>query len=425
MFIKTADVKRFAGREVKLRGWVYRKRESKKTVFIVLRDASGTVQCVAKAGGKAFKEAQIVTVESSVELSGRVRKDSRAPTGFEIDIDSFRIVGLAETFPITKDQSTEFLLDVRHLWIRSRRLTNIFKVRSEVFGLIDQFFRENGFFEIQSPSLTGSACEGGSTMFEVKYFNQKAYLTQSWQLYAEAMIASLEKIYCIAPSFRAEKSRTRRHLAEYWHAEAEAAWMEHKGNLKLQNELINFVLKGVVKNRSEELELIGRDPKELKRMAGEFKVITYLDALKILEKDGMKMKWGDDFGVPQEKQLTEHFKKPFFVVEYPKGAKAFYMKENPKDTKTVLCDDLLAPEGYGEIIGGSERETDNKKLIQMIKATGGNPKDYEWYLDIRKYGSVPHSGFGLGVERLIMWICRLEHIRDAIAFPRVINRIYP
>lgn len=425
MFIKISDVSKFTDKNVKLRGWVYRKRESKRMVFIILRDSSGIVQCVVKDNINDFVEAKKVTIESSVELHGFVRKDERAPTGFEIDVKGFKIIGLAEVFPITKDQSTEFLLDVRHLWLRSRKLTNVFKIRSEVFGLIHQFFRKRGFFEIQSPSLTSSACEGGSTLFEVKYFNQKAYLTQSWQLYAEAMISSLERIYCIAPSFRAEKSRTRRHLAEYWHAEAEVAWMKHKENIKLQNDLINFILKGVIKKRSEELEFLGRDPKQLKKMIGRFNIIKYSEALDILKKDGFKVKWGDDFGIPHEKQLTKHFDKPFFIVEYPKGTKAFYMKENPKDPETVLCDDLLAPEGYGEIIGGSERETDNKKLIKMIKMSGSNPKDYEWYLDTRRYGSVPHSGFGLGVERLIMWICKLDHIRDAIPFPRVINRIYP
>ena len=425
MFNKIAEAKDFVGKEINLRGWIYRTRSSNKFAFLVLRDSSGIIQCVLKSEHPDFEEASKLLIESSVEVSGKVKKDERATGGFELEIIKFKTVGTADVFPISQDKSTEFLLDIRHLWIRSRQLTNIFKVRSEVFGAIQEFYRQKGFFEIQSPSLTGSACEGGSTLFEVKYFDQKAYLTQSWQLYAEALIFSLEKIFCIAPSFRAEKSRTRRHLAEYWHAEAEAAWFTHEDNLKLQEDLITHVIKRVASKCSEELKELGRDPQELLVMVGPYQRITYKEALEIINKDGIKMKWGDDFGADEERQLTSHFKKPFFITEFPAETKAFYMKSNPKDPKTVLNADLLAPEGYGEIIGGSERETDNKILIEKIKKSGGKVKDYEWYLDLRKFGSVPHSGFGLGVERLVMWLCKLDHIRDTIAFPRVLNRIYP
>ncbi len=423
--MKISEIPKYVGKDVDLRGWVYRKRESKSIVFIVLRDSSGIVQCVIKDDNKDFPEAQKATIESSVMLSGTVNKDERAPGGYEIKIKKFKIVGLADVFPITKDQSTEFLLDVRHLWIRSRKLTNIFKIRSETFAAVHEYFRKNGFYEIQSPSITGVACEGGSTLFPIKYFGKKAYLTQSWQLYAEAMIFSLEKIYCIAPSFRAEKSRTRRHLAEYWHAEMEAAWVDHEENMRIQEELITHIINRVVKNCSEELEFLGRDPKELKKMVMPFPRVKYKKAVEMLQNVGMKVEYGDDFGAKEERELTKKFKKPFFVVEYPKGTKAFYMKENPKDPATVLCDDLLAPEGYGEIIGGSERETDIEKLKEMLRLKGEKVKNYEWYLDTRRYGSVPHSGFGMGMERVIMWICKLDHIRDAIPFPRTINRLYP
>ena len=424
MFIPIEQVREHEGERVQLRGWAWRQREGKGTVFIVLRDVTGVVQCVVKEE-KLLPVAQQVQVEASLELSGTVRKDTRAPGGFEIQVTELRIVGPSDKFPITEYQSTEHLLDVRHLWIRSRRQTAIFKVRSEVTGAIHEYFRGKGFFEIQSPSLTGSACEGGSTLFAVKYFDQKAYLTQSWQLYAEALIASLEKIYCIAPSFRAEKSRTRRHLTEYWHAEAEAAWLDHEGNLALAEGLVRFVVQAVLKKRAPELQELGRDTSKLSAVAKPFPRIAYAEALRLLAKDGVKLKWGEDLGADEERQLTTHFETPFFVTNYPKGIKAFYMLEDPHDPRTVLNMDLLAPEGYGEIIGGSARETDLKKLVARIKETGGKVKDYEWYLDTRRYGSVPHAGFGLGVERLVMWICGIDHVRDAIAFPRVINRLYP
>lgn len=423
--ISIEEARKNTGKGVNLRGWVYRIRESKGIIFLVLRDSTGIMQCIIKEDAPGFQDAQKTLNEASVELSGTVNRDERAPEGFELKVDAFKVIGSAEDFPIKKDQSTELLLDNRHLWIRSRKLTQVFKIRSELFGAIDGFFRGRGFYEIQSPSITSSACEGGSTLFEVDYFGDKAYLTQSWQLYAEAMIAGLEKIYCIAPSFRAEKSRTRRHLAEYWHAEAEMAWMDMEANLKLQEEFVSFVVQEMLKKRKAELEFLGRDIKVLEKVKPPFERVSYDEAVKLLNKKGVKFKWGEDFGIDEEKILTSQFEKPFFVVNYPREAKAFYMKVNPENTKTVLCADMFAPEGYGEIIGGSERETDLKELVKRIKVGGGNPKDYQWYLDTRRFGSVPHSGFGLGVERLLMWICKLDHIRDAIAFPRTINRVYP
>jgi len=424
-FQEIKDLHKHEGKDVSIRGWIHRTRGSKEIMFIVLRDSSGVVQCVVKEGVPGFEDSVKTLMESSVELSGTVKKDERAPGGYEIGVKQFKLVGSADNFPIREHQSPELLLDKRHLWIRSRKLTNIFKVRSEVLGAIHQFFRDRSFFETQSPSLTESACEGGSTLFEVNYFGTKAYLTQSWQLYAEALIASLEKIYCIAPSFRAEKSRTRRHLAEYWHAEAEQAWIGQEENLKLQEQLICFVVQKVLEKRRGELEFLGRDLKVLERVKPPFERITYGKAVELLQKDGIKFEKGKDFGIDEEKVLTRHFDKPFFVTDYPKKIKAFYMKENPKNPETVLCDDCFGPEGYGEIIGGSVREENIDKILQNLKAEEQDPKNYEWYLDTRKFGSVPHAGFGLGVERLVMWICKLDHIRDTIAFPRVMNRIYP
>ncbi|UCD07177.1 MAG: asparagine--tRNA ligase [Candidatus Aenigmatarchaeota archaeon] len=418
------EISKHVGKTVDLRGWIHRIRSSKGIVFMALRDYTGIVQCVVKDGIPGFKEAEGTGMEASVSLEGKVRKDERAPGGFEVEVKDFKLVGPSDNFPIREFQSPEFLLDYRHLWVRSQKLTKIFKIRSDVFGLIHEFFRKRGFYEMQSPSLTQIACEGGSTLFEVNYFGQKAYLTQSWQLHAEAMIPVLEKIYCIAPSFRAEKSRTRKHLAEYWHAEAEAAWTDHEGSMKLQEDMVSYVVQRVIKMRKKELRELGRDIKKLEHIKPPFPRITYEKAIEMLKKDGIRRKWGDDFGAPEERVLAKHFKKPFFVEKWPKYSKAFYMKESG-DGKTVLCDDLFMPEGYGELIGGSERETDIKTLLRRMKEFKLKRKPYEFYLDLRRYGSVPHSGFGLGIERFVMWICGIDHIRDTIAFPRVMNRIHP
>jgi len=419
------EIKDYVGKKVRLRGWIYRTRSGKGISFVVLRDSTGIVQCVVKEGVPGFKDAQKALIESSIEVEGTVKKDKRAPGGFEIQVTDFRVVSFADVFPIKAQQSTELLLDWRHLWVRSQKLTKIFKVRSTVFGAIHQFFRERGFWEIQSPSITKMACEEGSTLFEINYFGEKAYLTQSWQLHAEALIAGLESIYCIAPSFRAEKSRTRHHLAEYWHAEAEMAWFSHDESLKLQEGLISHIVQTVLKRHKKEIEELGGDVKELKGVKPPFPRITYKDALERLEKKGVKIKWGDDLTDLQTRRLAEDFDKPFFVVNWPKESKPFYMLENPEDPKTVLNADMIAPGDFGELVGGSARETDIKKLLANLKRDGIDPKPYQWYLDLRRFGSVPHCGFGLGVERLVQWICNVEHIRDCIAFPRTINRVYP
>ncbi len=426
MRVYISDLGKHEGGKAELRGWVYRKRESKGIVFLIIRDSSGVAQCVIKEGAKSFPLAQKVSVESSVIIHGDIRADKRAPGGYEVEMKSLEVAGKAEKYPIGKDVSPEYLLDVRHLAIRDPRMAAIFRVRSEVLGAIHEHFRLQGFYEIQSPSITAAACEGGSTLFPLKYFGQKAYLTQSWQLYAEAMVSVLEKIYCIAPSFRAEKSRTRRHLAEYWHAEAEAAWTGHEENMELQEGLIWHVIQKVAAVRAADLETLDRSPKELLKMKPPFRRITYEKAFKLLEEDGVDMVWKAEFGAEHERILSNHFSKPFFVTEFPAGAKAFYMKLKPSKPEVVLCDDMIAPEGFGELIGGSERETDVEVLKRMLKAQGMKScKAYEWYFDTRRYGSVQHAGFGMGVERLVMWLCKLDHIRDAIAFPRLVNRVYP
>ena len=429
-FISIQEAEKKVGEKVSLRGWAYRVRGSNEFVFIILRDYSGIIQCVverAKVAESVWKEAEKVTVESSLQLSGKIAKEPRAPTGYELKVEDLKLIHKAERFPITKDKSEEFLLDIRHLWLRSRYMTNILKVRSTVFGAIHEYFRKKGFFEFHSPIFTPVACEGGATLFKCDYFGKPIYLSQSWQLYAEAGIFSLEKIYCIAPSFRAEKSKTSRHLTEYWHAETEVAWMRFDEMLDLAEGLVKSVLGKVLKENEKELNELKRDVKLLKNVVEKpFARITYDEALKLLkEKANYPVPWGKDLRTIEERKLTELFDVPVFVTHYPKDIKAFYMKEWDKDPRYVLATDLLAPEGYGEVIGGSERETDVEKLKKRLIAQGEKPELYEWYLDTRRYGSVPHSGFGLGVERLISWICKLKHIRDAIPFPRTMVRWRP
>jgi asparaginyl-tRNA synthetase len=418
VFIHIQDVldEKHTGKEVSLRGWIYRKREQKEIIFLILRDSTGIIQLACKGIGEASK----ATIESSVEVSGTVKEDKRALGGFEIQVKELKMIGLAEKFPISKDLSDEFTRDVRHLWIRSQKLTKIFKIRSEVIRAIHDFYRKRGFYEVQAPIFTSCACESGSTLFEVKYFDKKAFLSQSWQLYAEAMIQSLEKIYTIAPSFRAEKSRTKRHLTEYWHHEMEAAWMGHEELMEFEEDLILYVVDHVLKCCEKELKELGRDISELKAVKKPFLRITYKEAIEKLGK-----KWGDEITDKDERKLIEELGgKPVFLTSFPRDMKAFYMRPDPKDSKVVLASDLLVPM-VGEIIGGSERIYDIKELLDSLKIFKLDKKHYEWYLDLRRYGTVPHSGFGLGVERLMMWIAGIEHIMDTIPFPRTMTRVYP
>ncbi len=413
---------------VSLRGWCYRERKSNKLAFIVLRDHSSIIQCVidkSAVSEKIWNDANQVCIESSIEICGEIFEDKRAPTGFEVRVSNLNLIHIAQRYPITKDQSTEFLLDQRHLWIRSRELTNVWKIKSGVLKACREFFDKKKFYETTPPIITGSSCEGGSTLFEIKYFDEKAYLSQSAQLYLEALIFSLEKVWALTPSFRAEPSKTNRHLTEYWHLEGEAAWLDFEGLLALEEELISYICEFVAKNCANELKILGRNPDDLLKITPPFPRISYDEALKILEKDGMIVPWGKDLRTEEEEQLMKHYNKPLIVTRYPKEIKAFYMKEDPNNSKVVLCCDVLAPEGYGEIIGSSERETNLDVIKNKLIAQGENPEGYAWYLDLRRFGSVPHSGFGMGVERIVRWFCKLESIRDAIPFPRTIKRKYP
>jgi len=413
---------------VKLKGWVYRKRVVGGKVFIVLRDSSGIIQCVVDRGkvdDVTWKNAEKITRESSCIVEGVVRKEPRAPTGYEVHVSKLEIVGLSDWFPIRGGEGVDYLLDNRHLWIRSRKIQAIMKIKHTVLQAGREYFNRNGWWEVTPPIITGSACESGATQFEINYFGQKAYLSQSAQLYLEALIYTLDKVWSLTPSFRAEKSRTRRHLAEYWHLEAEAAWYDMEDMMKVTEELVDYIVRKVLDERLEELEFLGRRPDTLENMKPPYPRIRYDEAIEILQKKGVDVKWGEDLGADEERVLTQDFDRPFFITHFPRQIKAFYMKLDSKDPKYVLGFDLLAPEGYGEIVGGSVREDDYETLLKRILEFGLNPEEYRWYLDLRKYGSVPHSGFGLGVERTVMWIACLDHIRDAIPFPRFRERLRP
>ncbi len=415
--------------EVNIRGWVYRERKSKDVMFIVLRDSTGIIQCVIKQDKIARQEwelAEKILIESSMEVTGVIREDKRAPEGYEIDVKHIVVIHIAEPFPITKDQSTEFLLDKRHLWLRSRKLSAVMKVRSTVMKAFREFFYKNGYYEMEPPIFTPTSSEGGSDLFEVKYYNQKMYLTQSWQLYAEAAIFALEKIFCISPCFRSEKSKTTRHLSEFWMAEMEAAWMRFDELTKVAEECVAYIVQEVVKENKEELLLLERDIEKLKKIKTPFPRKTYREVLEILnKKEKIKIKFGKDLRTVEEDLIMKHFDKPLIVTNYPKEIMAFYKPIDPLDKETALCFDMLAPEGYGEVIGGSERDVNINELKKSLEKEGEKVENYEWYLDTRRYGNVPHSGFGLGIERLVAWICGLENIKDAIPFPRTMARFKP
>jgi len=417
---------KFLDKEIILKGWVHRIRGSGKRIFIVLRDPSNIIQCLIEKeiNEKLFEIAKKLTIESSIEISGTLKKDERSPVGYEILVSNLKIIGLAEPFPITKDHSIEFLLDNRHLWIRSRKMIAIMRIRNTILQSARDWFKINGFTEVSTPMLITAACEGGATLFNLKYFDRTAYLTQSSQLYLEALIFALGKVFVIAPSFRAEKSRTTRHLTEFWHLEAEMPFCDMKQNMKYQEQLISYICNKVVEQNRRELIFLKREPEKLK-IDIPFERISYNEAIEILQNKGKKIEWGQDLGTEEERILTIDRESPIFIYNYPKNVKAFYHKPDDMNPEIVNCNDCLAPEGHGEIIGGGQRIHDKNQLIERIKEEGLNPSDYEWYIDLRRYGTVPHSGFGLGIERLIKWICKLEHIRDAIPFPRTINRVYP
>ncbi|HYT00153.1 MAG TPA: asparagine--tRNA ligase [Thermoplasmata archaeon] len=419
---------RHTGERVELRGWIYRTRTMGGKAFVVLRDSTGILQAtIAKDAvpAKAFAAAEKALIESAVVVRGTVVADKRAPGGYEVRATDFEVVHFAEKFPIQEDPSDEFLLDMRHLWVRSQRMTTIFRIRHTTFEAVHEYFREKGFWEVHPPMITSAGSEGGSTLFELEYFGRKAHLTQSWQLYAEALVLAMEKIYYIGPSFRAEKSRTTRHLTEYWHAEMEQAWAGMDEVLQHAEGVISHACQRVAEERPDDVVALGRTPEFLKAVKPPFERLTYDEALKILKSKGMDVEWGKDLRTLEERALTEGKTKPVIVTHYPLVSQAFYKARDPKHPDLVLAFDVIAGDGVGEVVGGSERETDLAMIKRGLAEQGEDPKAYEWYLDSRRFGSVPHAGFGMGMERLIQWICKLDHIRDAVPFPRTPARFYP
>ena len=428
-WVYISDVGQHEGQDVQLKGWLYNKRSSGKLHFLQVRDGTGVIQAVvsrADVPAEAFEAASRLTQESSVVVSGRVHADERAPGGYELAVSDVEPLQIAQDYPITlKDHGVDFLMSNRHLWLRSARQHAILRIRSTIISSIRNYLDDHGFTLVDTPIITPSACEGTTTLFETKYFEETAYLSQSGQLYAEAAAMSLGKVYCFSPAFRAEKSKTRRHLMEFWIVEPEVAFNEHEDNLRLQEALVCHVAQTVLEKHRAELAVIGRDPEKLASIRPPFPRMTYDQALTFLHDHGTEREWGDDFGAPDETLLANQFDRPLFIEKYPAKAKAFYMQPDPDRPEVALCDDLLAPEGYGEIIGGSQRIHDLALLERRIEEHQ-LPKDaYDWYLDLRRYGTVPHSGFGLGIERTVAWICGLEHVRETIPFPRLLYRLYP
>ena len=415
---------KYEDKSVAIRGWVYRKREGKQTIFLVVRDSTGVIQCTVKADSPAWSEAEKITIESSLTIEGTVKKDQRAPGEYEVSAEKLSVIGLADVFPISKDKSEEFLRDIRHLWLRSRRMNLVMKVRADVLEFTREFFKDQGFVEVSPPMFISAAVEGGSTLFGLKYFDQNLYLTQSSQLYLEILIYSLEKVYCIAPSFRAEKSRTIRHLTEYWHIEGEWPFADMNDLMQFEEELLAHVCKRAAEKCGKEFEELGADTSKVASVETPFPKITYTEAVERLKAKGIERKWGEDFGYDDEKALAAEFGKPFFVYDYPTAIKAFYCKTYRDHPEVAMSADMLVPR-IGEISTGGAREDDKDVLIKRIREMGLSEKDYDWYLDLRRYGTVPHVGFGMGLERLLTWMLDLENIIDSIPFPRTIRRFYP
>lgn len=420
----------FVGQEVTIGGWLANKRSSGKIAFLQLRDGTGFIQGVVvkeDVGEEIFVRAKTISQESSLYVTGIIQKDERSPFGYELQVKDFEIISQAIDYPITpKAHGTEFLMDHRHLWLRSKRQHAVMKIRNEIIRSTYEFFNKEGFVKVDPPILTGSAPEGTTELFATKYFDQDAYLSQSGQLYMEAAAMALGKVFSFGPTFRAEKSKTRRHLIEFWMIEPEMAFVQFEDNLKVQEQYVAYIVQSVLKNCQLELNVLGRDLAKLERITAPFPRITYDDALTFLHEKGFDdINWGDDFGSPHETAIAESYDKPVFITHYPTSLKPFYMQPDPKREEVVLCADLIAPEGYGEIIGGSERIYDYAMLEENIKKHGLDQEAYKWYMDLRKYGSVPHSGFGLGLERTVAWISGVEHVRETIPFPRLLNRLYP
>ncbi|MGR3741788.1 asparagine--tRNA ligase [Companilactobacillus sp. DQM5] len=428
--INIIDAKKHVNEEVKIGVWLTDKRSSGKIAFLQLRDGTAFFQGVvvkSNVSEEIFELSKSIRQETSFWVTGVIHEDSRSHFGYEIEVSDIQVVGESEDFPITpKEHGIDFLLDNRHLWLRSRRPYAIMRIRNQMINATYEFFNKEGFIKMDPPILTGSAPEGTTELFHIEYFDNDAYLTQSGQLYAEAGAMAFGKVFTFGPVFRAEKSKTRRHLTEFWMIEPEMAFTEQNQSLEVQEKYIAYLVQSVIDNCEYELKLLDRDIDQLKKYTKlPFPRISYDEAIEMLQKHGVDIKWGDDFGAPDEQYISEQFEQPVFILNYPKSIKPFYMKPHPDRDDVYLCADLLAPEGYGEIIGGSERETDFEALEKRIKDAGLDESEYEWYLDLRKYGSVPHSGFGLGFERAVTWICKLDHLREAIPFPRMINRLKP
>jgi asparaginyl-tRNA synthetase len=429
-FARIDELKDHAGATVTVRGWVTHLRSSGKIAFIVLRDGTGLLQCVvvkSEVGEEVWARFGELTIESSVAATGAVRADARAPGGYELGVSKLEVIGASPLdYPIQpKEHGIDFLLDHRHLWLRARRQRAIAHVRNEVEQAIHDFFYERGFLRVDTPILTAAIGER-SGLFATEYFDEgNAYLAQTGQLYGEAAAAAWGKIYTFGPTFRAEKSKTRRHLTEFWMIEPEVAWNDSDDNMRLQEEFVSYLVQRALERCPDALKELERDTAPLSKVAAPFPRLNYTDAIALVQKKGSTTQWGEDLGAEDEALIVADYDRPVFVFNYPKEAKAFYMKENPADPRTVLCDDLLAPEGYGEIIGGSQREDDHDKLVARIKSEGLPLDSYGWYLDLRKYGTFTHAGFGLGLERTVSWICGLPHLREAIAFPRMMHRLHP
>ena len=424
------EIARFEGQAVTLRGWLHNRRSSGKIHFLQVRDGSGFIQCVMSkqaVGEEMFTRADHLSQESSLIVHGSVRADVRAPGGYEIDVSGIDVVSEAQNYPITpKEHGVDFLMDRRHLWIRAPRQQAILRVRHEVINAVRDYFNSRHFILADTPIFTPAACEGTTTLFPVQYFeDHTAFLTQSGQLYNEANAMALGRVYCFGPTFRAEKSKTRRHLTEFWMVEPEVAYANLEDVMNLAEGLVISVVERVLENRQRELKVLERDTSKLERVKGPFPRISYDEAAETLKRKGLPFEWGGDFGAPDETALSEEHDRPIFVHGFPSAIKAFYMKPHPDRPEVSLSVDLLAPEGYGEIIGGGQRLDDLELLVQRIKEHDLPQEAFEWYLDLRRYGSVPHSGFGMGIERVVTWICGIEHLRETIPYPRMLYRLYP
>lgn len=428
--IRIINAANYVGEKVKIGAWVANKRSSGKIAFLSLRDGSAFFQAVivkSKVSEELFDLATSLNQETAIWVTGEISEDARSKFGYEIQVEAIEVVGQSDDYPITpKDHGTDFLMDHRHLWLRSSKQHAIMLIRNEIIRATHEFYQREGFIQMDSPILVGNAGENTTDLFHTEYFDEDAYLAQTGQLYGEAGAMALGKIYTFGPTFRAEKSKTRRHLIEFWMIEPEMAFVEHDESLDIQERYVAHLVQSVLDNCDYALDVLDRDKEQLKKYTQlPYPRISYDEAIEILQDNDFDVEWGVDFGSPEETFLAEQYETPIFITNYPKAIKAFYMKQHPEREDVVICADMIAPEGYGEIIGGSQREDDYEKLLKGIENFGLGTEEYEWYLDLRRYGSVPHSGFGLGLERTVTWLAGTEHIREAIPFPRLLNRIYP